>query len=85
MKDDIVISSPIVFIQKLVFQRGNLVGLDHPLPAVAEAFLFVQCSLPSSVVLIVDEPGMFNISHSFGSLRISQFEVNKLDVIHVIF
>ncbi|KAL0662458.1 hypothetical protein Bca4012_099295 [Brassica carinata] len=41
---------------KLVFQRGNLVGVDHPLPAVAEAFLSVQCSLPSSVVLIVDEP-----------------------------
>ncbi|CAN6929466.1 unnamed protein product [Brassica oleracea] len=41
---------------KLVFQRRNLVGVDHPLPAVAEAFLSVQCSLPSSVVLIVDEP-----------------------------
>lgn len=59
-------------------------GVDHPLPAVAEAFLFVQCSLPSSVVLIVDEPGMFNISHSFGSFRISHFKVNKFDAIHVI-
>lgn len=66
MKDDTATSSPLVFIQKLVFLRGNLVGMDHPLPAVAEAFLSVQCSLPSSVVLIVDEPGMFNISHSIG-------------------
>uniref|UniRef100_A0A1J3FQQ1 BIG2 domain-containing protein n=1 Tax=Noccaea caerulescens TaxID=107243 RepID=A0A1J3FQQ1_NOCCA len=41
---------------KLLFARGNMVGMDHPLPAVAEAFLSVQCSLPSSVVLIVDEP-----------------------------
>ncbi|ESQ46942.1 hypothetical protein EUTSA_v10027618mg [Eutrema salsugineum] len=41
---------------KLVFLRGNLVGKDHPIPAVAEAFLSVQCSLPASVVLIVDEP-----------------------------
>ncbi|EOA18977.1 hypothetical protein CARUB_v10007615mg [Capsella rubella] len=41
---------------KLVFLRGNLVGIDHPLPAVAEALLSVHCSLPSSVVLIVDEP-----------------------------
>ncbi|XP_010435974.1 PREDICTED: nuclear pore complex protein GP210-like [Camelina sativa] len=41
---------------KLVFLRGNLVGIDHPLPAVAEAVLSVHCSLPSSVVLIVDEP-----------------------------
>ncbi|KAL1216051.1 Nuclear pore complex protein [Cardamine amara subsp. amara] len=41
---------------KLVFLRGNLVGMDHPLPAVAEASFSVHCSLPSSVVLIVDEP-----------------------------
>lgn len=41
-------------------------GMDHPVPAVAEALLSVNCSLPSSVVLIVDEPGMFNISNSIG-------------------
>ncbi|KAG7544003.1 Bacterial Ig-like group 2 [Arabidopsis thaliana x Arabidopsis arenosa] len=41
---------------KLVFLRGNLVGMDHPVPAVAEALLSVHCSFPSSVVLIVDEP-----------------------------
>ncbi|CAD5333574.1 unnamed protein product [Arabidopsis thaliana] len=41
---------------KLVFLRGNLLGIDHPVPAVAEALLSVHCSLPSSVVLIVDEP-----------------------------
>lgn len=64
VKDDTVTSSMIVFIQKLVFLRGNLVGIDHPLPAVAEASLSVHCRVPSSVVLIVDEPGMFNISNS---------------------
>lgn len=84
VKDNIVISSPIVFIQKLIFQRGNLVGVDHPLPAVAEAFLSVQCSLPSSVVLIVDEPGMFNISYSFGSFKFLILQL-QLNVIHVIF
>ncbi|XP_020868269.1 nuclear pore complex protein GP210 [Arabidopsis lyrata subsp. lyrata] len=41
---------------KLVFLRGYLVGMDHPVPAVAEALLSVHCSFPSSVVLIVDEP-----------------------------
>lgn len=41
-------------------------GMDHPVPAVAEALLSVNCNLPSSVVLIVDEPGMFNISNSIG-------------------
>ncbi|XP_010528227.1 PREDICTED: nuclear pore complex protein GP210 [Tarenaya hassleriana] len=41
---------------KLVFLRGNLVGNDHPVPAVAEAFLSVGCRIPSSIVLIVDEP-----------------------------
>lgn len=66
VKDNAVTSSLFVFIQKLVFLRGNLVGTDHPLPAVAEALLSVHCSLPSSVVLIVDEPGMFNISSSTG-------------------
>lgn len=55
-----------MLIQKLVFLRGNLLGIDHPVPAVAEALLSVHCSLPSSVVLIVDEPGMLNISNSIG-------------------
>ena len=44
-------------IQKLRFRRGNLVGDDHPLPSVAEAWLSVTCSIPSSIVVIADEPG----------------------------
>ncbi|XP_022740408.1 nuclear pore complex protein GP210 isoform X2 [Durio zibethinus] len=41
---------------KLVFKRGNLVGDDHPLPAIAEVSLSLACSLPSSIVVIADEP-----------------------------
>ncbi|KAK2365493.1 nuclear pore complex protein GP210 [Trifolium repens] len=41
---------------KLLFKRGNLVGDDHRLPSVAEAWLPVICSIPSSIVLIADEP-----------------------------
>ncbi|KAI6671315.1 hypothetical protein NL676_006200 [Syzygium grande] len=40
----------------LVFKRGNLVGVDHPLPAIGEASLSVMCSFPSSIVLMADEP-----------------------------
>lgn len=43
--------------QELVFKRGNLVGDDHPVPAIAEVLLLVSCSHPSSIVLIADEPG----------------------------
>lgn len=43
--------------QKLHFRRGNLVGDGHPLPSVSEAWLSVGCSIPSSIVLIADEPG----------------------------
>uniref|UniRef100_A0A2P2KNT8 Uncharacterized protein MANES_17G112100 n=1 Tax=Rhizophora mucronata TaxID=61149 RepID=A0A2P2KNT8_RHIMU len=41
---------------KLAFKRGNLVGADHPLPAIAEATLSLTCSFPSSIVQMVDEP-----------------------------
>ncbi|KAI8533615.1 hypothetical protein RHMOL_Rhmol10G0023300 [Rhododendron molle] len=41
---------------RLVFKRGNLVGDDHPLPAVAEVGLLLRCTLPSTIVLIADEP-----------------------------
>ncbi|KAH1248383.1 Nuclear pore complex protein [Glycine max] len=41
---------------KLLFRRGNLVGDDHPLPSVAEVWLSVTCNIPSSIVLIADEP-----------------------------
>lgn len=43
--------------QKLVFKRGNLVGDDHPLPAIAEVLSLLSCSYPSSIALIADEPG----------------------------
>lgn len=59
--------------QRLVFKkRGNLVGDDHPLPAVAEVGLLLRCTLPSTIVLIADEPGTRTIplsiwmqAHSF--------------------
>ncbi|XP_050223905.1 nuclear pore complex protein GP210 [Mercurialis annua] len=40
---------------KLVFKRGNMVGDDHPLPAIAEVVLSLTCSIPSSIAVIVDE------------------------------
>ncbi|XP_073140167.1 nuclear pore complex protein GP210 [Henckelia pumila] len=40
---------------KLIFRRGNLVGKDHPLPAVAEVQLSLTCSFPSTIVIIADE------------------------------
>lgn len=44
--------------QKLRFKRGNLVGDGHPTPAIAEVLVSVMCRLPSSIVLIADEPGI---------------------------
>nr|GMC67213.1 nuclear pore complex protein GP210 [Ipomoea batatas]GME06981.1 nuclear pore complex protein GP210 [Ipomoea batatas] len=41
---------------KLTFKRGNLIGNDHPLPAISEVQLLVTCSFPSSIALIADEP-----------------------------
>ncbi|GMQ09940.1 hypothetical protein CsSME_00053141 [Camellia sinensis var. sinensis] len=41
---------------RIVFKRGNLVGDDHPLPAVAEVGLSLRCSFPSTIVLIANEP-----------------------------
>lgn len=35
-----------------------MVGDDHPLPAIADAEVSVICSLPSSITLIANEPGM---------------------------
>ncbi|XAR51910.1 hypothetical protein NMG60_11006706 [Bertholletia excelsa] len=40
---------------RIIFRRGNLVGDDHPLPAVAEVGLSLECSFPSVIVLIADE------------------------------
>ncbi|PRQ54034.1 putative invasin/intimin cell-adhesion [Rosa chinensis] len=40
----------------IVFKRGNLVGDDHPVPAVADVSLSLICSIPTSIALIADEP-----------------------------
>ncbi|KAK0591220.1 hypothetical protein LWI29_037217 [Acer saccharum] len=40
----------------LFFKRGNLVGDDHPLPAISEVSLSLTCGFPSSIALLVDEP-----------------------------
>ncbi|XP_043725573.1 nuclear pore complex protein GP210 [Telopea speciosissima] len=41
---------------KLVFSRGNLVGDDHPLPAIEKVGLSLTCGFPSSIALIANEP-----------------------------
>lgn len=41
-----------------------MVGDDHPLPMVAEAILRIDCSFPSSIVVLADEPGLFPIPSS---------------------
>ncbi|KAI9198408.1 hypothetical protein LWI28_015299 [Acer negundo] len=38
----------------LVFKRGNLVGDDHPLPAISEVSLSLTCGFPSSIALLVE-------------------------------
>lgn len=60
--------------QKLVFKRGNLVGDDHPLPAIAEVLLSFSCGYPSSIALIADEPGtIFFLASKFHSVTISWY------------
>ncbi|XP_031406672.1 nuclear pore complex protein GP210 isoform X1 [Punica granatum] len=41
---------------ELIFKRGNLIGDDHPLPAIVEKSLWLVCSFPASIVLVADEP-----------------------------
>lgn len=41
---------------KMVFSRGNLVGDDHPLPAVANVEVPLICTFPSSITLVANEP-----------------------------
>ncbi|XP_037443214.1 nuclear pore complex protein GP210-like [Triticum dicoccoides] len=40
---------------KLLFSRGNMIGKDHPVPAVAKSELSIVCDLPSAVTLIANE------------------------------
>ncbi|OVA20622.1 Bacterial Ig-like [Macleaya cordata] len=41
---------------QLVFSRGNLIGDDHPLPAIEKVELSLTCTFPSSITLIANEP-----------------------------
>ncbi|XP_010248630.1 PREDICTED: nuclear pore complex protein GP210 [Nelumbo nucifera] len=41
---------------KLVFSRSNLVGDDHPVPAIEKSELSLTCSFPASITLIANEP-----------------------------
>ncbi|KAE8771234.1 hypothetical protein D1007_56923 [Hordeum vulgare] len=40
---------------KLLFSRGNMIGKDHPVPAVAKSELSIVCDFPSAVTLIANE------------------------------
>ncbi|XP_051189761.1 nuclear pore complex protein GP210 [Lolium perenne] len=40
---------------KLLFSRGNMIGKDHPVPAVAKSELSIVCDLPSAIILIANE------------------------------
>ncbi|XP_020590904.1 LOW QUALITY PROTEIN: nuclear pore complex protein GP210 [Phalaenopsis equestris] len=41
---------------KLMFSRGNLVGVSHPIATIAKLELSVICSFPSSIILVANEP-----------------------------
>ncbi|WVZ63130.1 hypothetical protein U9M48_012789 [Paspalum notatum var. saurae] len=40
---------------KLLFSRGNLLGKDHPVPAISESEFAVVCDFPSEIILIANE------------------------------
>nr|CAB3452832.1 unnamed protein product [Digitaria exilis] len=40
---------------KLLFSRGNLIGKDHPVPAIAKSEFSVVCDFPSEITLIANE------------------------------
>ncbi|KAL6838421.1 hypothetical protein ACP4OV_031666 [Aristida adscensionis] len=40
---------------KLLFSRGNMVGKDHPVPAIAKSEFAVICDFPSAITLIANE------------------------------
>ncbi|KAF3793671.1 Nuclear pore complex protein [Nymphaea thermarum] len=41
---------------KLVFSRGNLMGANHPVSAIARTELSLACALPASIIVIANEP-----------------------------
>lgn len=44
--------------QNLIFSRGNLVGDDHPFPAISNVEVVLACSAPSSITLVANEQCM---------------------------
>ncbi|XP_065001003.1 nuclear pore complex protein GP210-like isoform X1 [Musa acuminata AAA Group] len=70
---------------KLLFSRGNLVGDDHPKPAIANLELTVLCGFPSSIVMIVNEPASkldvieaaINADRNPARLRVSPISVSN--------
>uniref|UniRef100_A0ACD5XVX7 Uncharacterized protein n=1 Tax=Avena sativa TaxID=4498 RepID=A0ACD5XVX7_AVESA len=40
---------------KLLFSRGNMIGKDHSMPAIAKSELSIVCDLPSAITLIANE------------------------------
>ncbi|KAE8694382.1 GP210 protein [Hibiscus syriacus] len=76
---------------KLVFKRGNLIGDFHPLPTLEEASLSLVCSLPSSIVVIVDEPvndrdvirTKIQVDHSPGQIQVTPVTVANGQTIRV--
>lgn len=40
---------------KLLFSRGNMVGKDHPVPAISKSEFTVICDFPSEITLIANE------------------------------
>lgn len=50
--------------QEVAFQRGNLVADDHPQPVIEKVALSIICSVPNSIAVIADEPGINNLFSS---------------------
>ncbi|CAL5090263.1 unnamed protein product [Urochloa decumbens] len=49
------VSCPSKVNYKLMFSRGNMIGKDHPVPAIAKSEFSVVCDFPSEITLIANE------------------------------
>ncbi|RLM86258.1 hypothetical protein C2845_PM04G10100 [Panicum miliaceum] len=49
------VSCPSKVNYKLLFSRGNMIGKDHPVPAIAKSEFSVVCDFPSEITLIANE------------------------------
>ncbi|CAM0953281.1 unnamed protein product [Alopecurus aequalis] len=66
--------------KKLLFSRGNMIGKDHPVPAVAKSELSIVCDLPSTITLIANE----NVKLScVTSPFLTLLTENRLDILEV--